>query len=48
MQGDCAAADGSRVALDTLSTLQVPVPGGRTVALSQFANFSFDQEQPFL
>jgi multidrug efflux pump subunit AcrB len=42
------AADGSRVALDTLSTLQVPVPGGRTVALSQFANFSFDQEQPFL
>jgi multidrug efflux pump subunit AcrB len=42
------AADGSRVSLDTLATLQVPVPGGRTVALSQFANFSFDQEQPFL
>ena len=42
------AADGSRVSLDTLSTLQVPVPGGRTVALSQFANFGFDQEQPFL
>ena len=34
------AADGSRVSLDTLATLQVPVPGGRTVALSQFANFS--------
>jgi multidrug efflux pump subunit AcrB len=42
------AADGSRVSLDTLATLQVPVPGGRTVALSQFANFTFDQEQPFL
>lgn len=42
------AADGFRVSLDTLSTLQVPVPGGRTVALSQFANFSFDQEQPFI
>jgi multidrug efflux pump subunit AcrB len=42
------AADGSRVSLDTLATLQVPVPGGRTVALSQFATFSFDQEQPFL
>jgi multidrug efflux pump subunit AcrB len=42
------AADGARVSLDTLATLQVPVPGGRTVALSQFANFSFDQEQPLL
>jgi multidrug efflux pump len=42
------AADGSRVSLDTLGTLQVPVPGGRTVALSQFATFSFDQEQPIL
>ncbi len=42
------AADGSRVSLDTVSTLQVPVAGGRTVALSQFATFSFDQEQPFL
>lgn len=42
------AAEGSRVSLDTLATLQVPVPGGRTVALSQFANFSFDQEQPFI
>jgi multidrug efflux pump subunit AcrB len=42
------AADGSRVSLDTLATLQVPVPGGRTVALGQFANFSFGQEQPFV
>jgi multidrug efflux pump len=26
----------------------VPVPGGRTVALSQFATFSFTQEQPLV
>ncbi len=42
------AADGARVTLDTVGTLQVPVPGGRTVALSQFANFSYTQEQPFI
>jgi multidrug efflux pump len=42
------AADGNRVSLNTLATLQVPVPGGRTVPLSTFATFSFDQEQPFL
>lgn len=37
-----------RVSLDTLATLQVPVPGGRTVALSSFASFSFEQEQPLV
>jgi multidrug efflux pump len=37
-----------RVSLDTLSTLQVPVPGGRTVALSAFATFDFEQEQPLV
>jgi multidrug efflux pump subunit AcrB len=42
------AAAENRVSLDTLSTLQVPVPGGRTVALSQFADFAFDQEQPLV
>ncbi|PZR00398.1 MAG: ACR family transporter [Cereibacter sphaeroides] len=42
------AADGSRITLDNIQTLQVPIPGGRTVALSQFANFSYDQEQPFV
>ncbi|MCE6960609.1 efflux RND transporter permease subunit [Cereibacter sphaeroides] len=41
-----AAAD--RLSIDRLETLQVPVPGGRTVALGQFANISFAQEQPFL
>lgn len=37
-----------RVSLDTLATLQVPVPGGRTVALSSFATFSYEQEQPLV
>lgn len=37
-----------RLSLDALSTLQVPVPGGRTVALSSFATFSFTQEQPLI
>jgi multidrug efflux pump len=42
------AEAGDRVSLDGLSTLQVPVPGGRTVALSSFATFSFTQEQPLV
>ncbi len=42
------ADEADRVSLDSIATLQVPVPGGRTVALGQFANFSYDQEQPFL
>ena len=37
-----------RISLDRLATLQVPVPGGRTVALSSFANFHFEQEQPLV
>ncbi len=37
-----------RVSLEGLSTLQVPVPGGRTVALSSFATFDYAQEQPLL
>jgi multidrug efflux pump subunit AcrB len=44
-----ARAEGEdRVSLEGLSTLQVPVPGGRTVALSSFATFSFTQEQPLV
>jgi multidrug efflux pump subunit AcrB len=44
-----ARAEGEdRVSLDGLATLQVPVPGGRTVALSSFATFSFTQEQPLI
>jgi multidrug efflux pump len=37
-----------RVALDSLRTLQVPLPNGRTVALSQFATFVAEQEQPIV
>jgi multidrug efflux pump subunit AcrB len=37
-----------RISLDRLGTLQVPVPGGRTVALSAFATFRFEQEQPLV
>lgn len=42
------AHDGERLSLDALATLQVPVPGGRTVALEQFVIFAFDQEQPLV
>lgn len=42
------AHEQDRVAIDRLATLQVPVPGGRTVALGQFASFAYDQEQPLL
>ena len=42
------ADDQDRVSLDTLPTLQVPVPGGRTVALGQFATFGYGQEQPLI
>jgi multidrug efflux pump subunit AcrB len=37
-----------RVALDNLQTLQVPLRNGRTVALSQFATFEAEQEQPIV
>ena len=40
------ATDEQRVSLSTLRTLQVPLPNGRTVPLSQFATFEFDQEYP--
>jgi multidrug efflux pump len=42
------ATDEQRVSLATLRTLQVPLPGGRTVPLSQFASFDFDQEYPLI
>ena len=40
------ATDEQRVSLDTLRTLQVPLPSGRTVPLSQFATFEYEQEYP--
>jgi AcrB/AcrD/AcrF family len=42
------ATDEQRVSLATLRTLQVPLPGGRTVPLSQFATFGYDQEYPLV
>jgi multidrug efflux pump subunit AcrB len=42
-----ATAD-ERISVDTLRNLQVPLPSGRTVALSQFATFNFGQELPLI
>ena len=42
------ATDEQRVSLSTLSTLQVPLPNGRTVPLNQFASFEYDQEFPLI
>ena len=42
------ATDEQRVSLATLRTMQVPLPGGRTVPLSQFATFEYGQEYPLI
>lgn len=42
------AVDEERVTPDTLRSLQVAVPGGRTVPLSQFATFEYDQHFPLV
>jgi multidrug efflux pump subunit AcrB len=42
------AVDEQRVSLDGLRTLQVPLPGGQTVPLSQFASFEYGQEFPLI
>ena len=42
------ATDEERVSLDTLRSVQVPLANGRTVPLSQFASFTYDQEQPLI
>jgi multidrug efflux pump len=42
------ATDEQRVSLSTLRTLQVPLPSGRTVPLSQFATFEYEQEYPLI
>ena len=42
------AEDEERVSLDTLQSLQVPLPNGRTVPLSQIAHFEFGQEYPLV
>ncbi len=42
------AQDEQRVSLDTIQSLQVPLPSGRTVPLSQIARFEYDQEYPLI
>jgi multidrug efflux pump subunit AcrB len=42
------ATDEERVSLATLRNVQVPLPNGRTVPLSQLASFDFDQEFPLI
>jgi multidrug efflux pump subunit AcrB len=42
------ATDEQRVSLATLRNVQVPLPNGRTVPLSQLASFTFDQEYPLI
>jgi multidrug efflux pump len=42
------ANDEQRVSLSTLRSLQLPLPNGRTVPLSQVATFDFDQEFPLI
>lgn len=42
------AQDEQRVSLSTLRSLQLPLPNGRTVPLSQIATFDFEQEFPLI
>ncbi len=42
------ATDEQRASLDSLRSLQISVPGGRTVPLSQFATFEYGQEYPLV
>jgi multidrug efflux pump len=42
------ATDEDRLSLSTLRTLQIPLPNGRTVPLSQIATFDFAQEYPLI
>src|SRR4051794_302887 len=42
------ATDEQRVSLSTLPTLQIPLPNGQTVALSQVASFEYDQDLPLI
>ncbi|MEH6719878.1 MAG: efflux RND transporter permease subunit [Aurantimonas endophytica] len=42
------AQDADRVSLETLRTMQVALPGGRSVPLSQFATFSYGLDPPLI
>ncbi len=40
--------DDQRISVDSLRAMQVPLPGGRTVPLAQFARFDYEQEYPLV
>jgi multidrug efflux pump subunit AcrB len=42
------ANDEQRASIDSLRSLQISVPGGRTAPLSQFATFEYGQEYPLV
>jgi len=42
------ATSEERVSLSALNTIQVPLPSGRTVPLSQFARFTYTQDLPLV
>jgi multidrug efflux pump subunit AcrB len=42
------AVDEERATVETLRSLQVPIPGGRMVPLSQFASLEFGEEYPLV
>jgi multidrug efflux pump subunit AcrB len=42
------AQDADRVSLDTLRTMQVALPSGRSVPLSQFVTFDYGQDAPLI
>jgi multidrug efflux pump subunit AcrB len=42
------AVDKERATVATLRSLEVPIPGGRTVPLSQFASLDFGEEYPLV
>ncbi len=42
------ATDEERLSLTTLRSIQIPLPGGRTVPLSQLASFEYEQEYPLI
>jgi len=42
------AVESERMSLQTLRSLQVPIPGGRTVAMDQFATFEYGLEYPLV
>src|SRR5271166_154674 len=42
------ASDEQRMSLSTIRTLQVPLPNGRTVPLSQIASVEYGQEYPIV